>query len=158
MKNQPVITAINLVWWPEFAVGRLCGARARDGRRVLRERALVRAMSLQFRVFAYAVLAISLLVMFAAASSAAAVAVLAAASLLIVFETSGGPPVRQRPPRIVGNARTLLLNRLVTVPDAKRAGRIVRTQPESDIPSLPPDRPRTRISERRPGPQDEAAD
>jgi hypothetical protein len=153
VKNQAVITAINLVW-PEFAVQRLCGGGRRDGRRVLRERALVRALSLQFRVFAYGVLAVSLVVMLAAASSAAAVAVLVAASILVMFEASGGPPMRQRPARIVGDARPHLLNKLVTVPDAKRAGRIVRTQPEFDIPPLPPDRPRTRISERRPGPED----
>ncbi|MGE5266615.1 MAG: hypothetical protein ACM3L9_04530 [Deltaproteobacteria bacterium] len=155
MENQAIITAIRLVW-PEFAVGGLCGGRRRDGRRVLRERALVRALSLQFRVFAYGVLAVSSVVMFAAASSTAAVAVLVVASILGMFEASGGPPMRQRPPRIVGDARSLLLNKLVKVPDAKRAGRIVRTQPELDIPSLPPDRPRTRISERRPGPQDDS--
>jgi hypothetical protein len=40
-------------------------------------------------------------------------------------------------------------------PDAHHAGRAVSARPVvSVIPPLPPDRPRTRISERRPGPDD----
>lgn len=119
---------------------------------------MVRALSVQLRTLGYVALAAALAVMFAEASSAAAAVVILVASTLLVFEFGGGPPVRQRPPRIVGDARSLLINNVVTVPDARRAGRIVCTRPDFEIPSLPPDRPRTRISERRPGPQDDMTD
>lgn len=156
MRHQQVIAAIGLVW-PEFGA-RHSFPRNRDGRRALRARALVRAISLELRALAWASLAIALLAMFYTASLAAAFTVIAFAMVLLLLEIGAAPPVRQRSRRIVGDARPILLNRVIAVPEARRAGRIMSAQPQSKIPPLPPDRPRTRVSERRPGPQDESLD
>lgn len=157
MRHQQVIAAIGLVW-PDFKARHASSVRNRDGRHALRARALVRALSLELRAVGWASLAIALLAMFYAASLAAAFAVIAFALILLLLEIGAAPPVRQRSRRIVGDTRPILLNKVIAVPEAKRAGRIMLAQPQSNIPPLPPDRPRTRISERRPGPQDETSD
>jgi hypothetical protein len=158
VRHQQVIAAIGLVW-PEFSSRRNSSfALNRDGRHALRTRALVRALSLQLRALAWVSLSVALLAMFFTASLAAAFAVIAFAMILLLLEIGAAPPARQRSRRIVGDARPLLLNRVIALPEAKRAGRIMLTQPVSSLPPLPPDRPRTRISERRPGPQDEPSD
>jgi hypothetical protein len=157
VRHQQVIAAIGLVW-PDFKARHPSNGRNRDGRHTLRARALVRALSLELRALAWVSLSVALLAMFFTASLAAAFAVIAFAMILLLLEIGAAPPVRQRSRRIVGDARPLLLNRVIPVPEAKRAGRIMLAQPQSNIPPLPPDRPRTRVSERRPGPQDESSD
>jgi len=74
-----------------------------------------------------------------------------------VFTRCAAAPMRRREARILRDVRPILLQSIIQLPEIKRAGRILRAQPDFELPALPPDRPRTRIAERRPGPMDDAS-
>jgi hypothetical protein len=126
--------------------------RARDGRIALRRRAHVRALCLRLRPVSIAALILSVIVLTAGDSAGAGPVVIAFALVALVADRGAAPPKRTRAARIVRDVRPLLLKPLIEILQPMRAGRILRAQSEFELPPLPPDRPRTRISERRPGP------
>ena len=156
MRPARSIAAVQLVW-PHFGRRRM-RLRSADGRLNLKRRAFVRAASLWLRPINFVALALSLLVMFVGENAASVPYILLFGLLAVSLERGAAVPKQRRQARIVRDVRPLLLSPVIHVPDMKRAGRIIRAQPDFAYPELPPDRPRTRISERRPGPMDEAYD
>jgi hypothetical protein len=157
MRHAQSIAAVRLVL-PEFGRRRVRFVRSADGLVNLKRRAWLRAISLWLRPMNYAALALSLIVMFAGENAAAVPYILLSGLGVFIFEKGAAAPKRRRGVRIVSDVRPILMQPVILVPEVKRAGRIVRAQPEIELPALPPDRPRTRISERRPGPFEEAYD
>ncbi len=157
MRHAQSIAAVRLVL-PEFGRRRVRLIRSHDGLVNLKRRAWLRALSLWLRPLNYAALALSLFVMLAGENAAAVPYILLSGLCMFIFDMGAAAPKRRREARIVSDVRPILLQSVIQLPEAKRAGRIVRAQPEIEFPALPPDRPRTRISERRPGPYEEAYD
>lgn len=157
MRHAQSIAAVRLVL-PEFGRRKLRLIRSQDGVVNLKRRAWVRAFSLWLRPVNYIALAVSLIVMFAGENAAAVPYILLFGLFVFVLEKGAAAPRRRREARLVRDVRPILLQSVIHLPETKRAGRIVRAQPEIELPALPPDRPRTRISERRPGPYEEAYD
>ena len=155
MNKRQSIEAVRLVL-PEFGRRKVRLMRSRDGRKNLRRRAILRAASLWLRPLNFAALVLSALVLFAGENAAAVPYILVFGVFVLVLERGAEPPLTRRRTRILRDVRPLLLNSIVEVPETKRAGRILRAQPAIEIPALPPDRPRTRVAERRPGAAEEA--
>lgn len=154
MSHALSIAAVRLVM-PGFGRRRVGVVRSRNGLVNLKRRAWQRAMSLWLRPWNFAALAISVLVMFVGENAAAVPYVVMFGLLVFAFQRGLAAPKRRRGSRIVSDVRPLLMHSVIQLPESKRAGRIVRAQPGIVIPDLPPDRPRTRISERRPGPMED---
>lgn len=157
MKHAQSIAAVRLVL-PDFGRRKVRFIRSADGRVNLKRRAWLRAFSLWLRPVNYVALVLSLFVMFAGENAAAVPYILLLGLFVFLFETGAAAPRQRRQARILRDVRPILMQPIIQLPDMKRAGRILRTQPDVDIPALPPDRPRTRVSERRPGPYEEAYD
>ncbi len=155
MKYERSIAAVRLVR-PQFGRRKLRIIKARDGRTALKRRAFVRAASLWLRPLNIIALALSMVVLFAGENAAAVPYILVFGLFVLLLEQGAAPPKQARDARIIRDVRPLLLNPVIEVPQMKRAGRIVHAQPEIILPPLPPDRPRTRVSERRPGAVEEA--
>lgn len=151
MRRAQSIAAVRLVL-PEFGRRTVRFIRSRDGAVNLKRRAWMRAVSLWLRPVNVAALALSLIVMVAGETAAAVPYLLLFGVLVLVLEHGAAAPKRRREARIVCDVRPLLLHPVIQLAETKRTGRIVRAQPVFEIPELPPDRPRTRNSERRPGP------
>jgi hypothetical protein len=150
MRHQESIRSVRLVW-PRFGQLTEPFLCSRDGVARIKRRAFVRAAALWARPLNVLVLiacAISLL----AGARAALPLIVSCGLLALVLEKGAEAPKRRRRRRILRDVRPLLCT--IELPDTKRAGRINRAQPHIVIPDLPPDRPRSRISERRPGPDD----
>jgi hypothetical protein len=145
--------AVRLVW-PRFNRLTVRIFRSRDGVAMLKRRAIVRAASLWVQPLNAIALALSLIVLFAGATGAALPYIAGFGLLALMLQKGAQPPRRRRERRIVSDVRPLLLSSAVQLPETTRAGRIIRAQPRIVFPHLPPDRPRTRIAERRPGPDD----
>ncbi len=163
MSRDRTRDAVRLVW-PRYKTGLVGLPRARtrhaeaarhrprDGLRVLKRRALVRAIAHTLRPFNAAAIVASGC---ALALSASAVFVFPVAGLLLaalVLERLANGPSTRRLPRIVGKIAERSGAAAMAPGTMKRAARIVRGRPELQLSGLPPHRPRTRISERRPGP------
>jgi hypothetical protein len=155
--------AVRLVW-PGYKSGfaqalRLGERRAtharnpqRDGVRVLKRRALVRAVAHTLRPLNAAALV----------ATGGAFAILASAALILpvtgllltglLIERLTVAPATRRAPRIVGRLAQDSGAAATAPATWKRAARIVSGRPEFQLSGLPPHRPRTRVSERRPGP------
>jgi hypothetical protein len=162
VRHDQSIAALRLAL-PEFGRRRWRVVRAHDGVVALKRRAWLRAISLWLRPINYAALALSLVAMFAGENAAALPYIFVLGVCVFLFERGAAAPKRRRNARIVRDVRPLLLNTVIELPNTKRARRIVRAQPTFDLPAfelpaLPPDRPRTRVSERRPGPYEESYD
>ncbi|MBA4131318.1 MAG: hypothetical protein C0519_07815 [Hyphomicrobium sp.] len=157
MRHAQSIAAVRLVL-PEFGRRKVRLIRSQDGVVNLKRRAWMRAFSLWLRPVNYIALAVSLIVMFAGENAAAVPYILLFGLFVFALEKGAAAPKRRRGARLVRDVRPILLQSVIQLPETKRAGRIVRAQPEIELPALPPDRPRTRISERRPGPYEEAYD
>lgn len=157
MRRPQSMAAVRLIL-PEFGRRKARFIRSQDGVVNLKQRAWMRAFSLWLRPVSYAALALSLGVMFAGETAAAVPYILLFGLFAFVFEHGAAAPKRRREARIFCDVRPLLLNPVIQLAETKRAGRIVRAQPVFEFPELPPDRPRTRNSERRPGPFEDAGD
>lgn len=162
MRHAHSIAAVRLVL-PEFGRRTVRMLRSLDGVVNLKRRAWLRASSLWLMPLSYLGLALSLAVLLAGENTAAVPYIFVCGLFVAVFESGARVPKRRRDARIVRDVRPILLHSVIQLPETKRAGRIVRAQPPFDLPAfelpaLPPDRPRTRISERRPGPFEEAFD
>lgn len=157
MRRAQSIAAVRLVL-PQFGRRRARLIRSQDGVVNLKRRAWIRGLSLWLRPLSYAALALSLVVMFAGETAAAVPYILVFGLFVFLFEQGAAAPKRRREARIVCDVRPLLLNPVIQLAETKRTGRIVRAQPVFEIPELPPDRPRTRNSERRPGPFEDVGD
>jgi hypothetical protein len=145
--------AVRLVW-PDFNWRKMRIIRSRDGVATLKRRAFIRAASLWARPINAFALGLSLILLFVGEAGAALPCIAGFGLLALVLQKGAEAPKRRRERRIIGDVRPLLLSRAVQLPETTRAGRIIRAQPRIVFPDLPPDRPRTRIAERRPGPDD----
>lgn len=145
--------AVRLVW-PHFNRLTVRIFRKRSGVAMLKRRAFVRAASLWVRPLNAIALALSLIFLFAGETGAALPYIAGFGLLAFIVQKGVEAPKRRRERRIVSDVRPLLLSSAVQLPETTRAGRIIRAQPRIVFPDLPPDRPRTRIAERRPGPDD----
>ena len=145
--------AVRLVW-PHFNRRKMRIIRSRDGVATLKRRAFFRAASLWARPLNAFALGLSLILLFAGETRAALTCIAGFGILALILQKGAEAPKRRRERRIIGDVRPLLLSGDVQLPETKRAGRIIRAQPRIVFPDLPPDRPRTRIAERRPGPDD----
>jgi hypothetical protein len=145
--------AVRLVW-PHFNRSRGWVYRSRDGIAKLKRRAFIRALSLWARPINAFALGLSLILLFAGELEAALPCIAGFGLLALILQKGAQAPKRRRERRIIGDVRPLLRSGAVQLPETTRAGRIIRAQPRIVFPDLPPDRPRTRIAERRPGPDD----
>lgn len=153
MKHRHSMDAVRLVW-PQFGRRKVRIIRSHDGLATLKRRAFLRAASICMRPLNALALIISLIVLFAGENAAAVPYIVSFGLLALILEKGAEAPKRRREARIIRDVRPLLLNALIELPETKRAGRILRVLPKIVIPDLPPDRPRTRISERRGGPDE----
>jgi hypothetical protein len=145
--------AVRLVW-PQFNRRKVRIFRSRDGVATLKRRAFIRAASLWATPLNAVALGLSLILLFAGETRAALPCIAGFGILALILQKGAEAPKRRRERRIIGDVRPLLLSGAVQLPETKRAGRIIRAQPRIVFTDLPPDRPRTRIAERRPGPDD----
>jgi hypothetical protein len=145
--------AVRLVW-PQFKRRKARIIRSRDGVATLKRRAFIRAASLWARPLNAFALGLSLILLFVGETGAALPCIAGFGLLALILEKGTEAPKRRRERRIIGDVRPLLHSSAVHLPETTRAGRIIRAQPRIVFPDLPPDRPRTRIAERRPGPDD----
>jgi hypothetical protein len=145
--------AVRLVW-PQFNRRKVRIFRSRDGVATLKRRAFIRAASLWATPLNAVALGLSLILLFAGETRAALPCIAGFGILALILQKGAEAPKRRRERRIIGDVRPLLLSGAVQLRETKRAGRIIRAQPRIVFPDLPPDRPRTRIAERRPGPDD----
>ncbi len=153
MRLRQSLDAVRLVW-PHFGRRKVRFVRSKDGLATLRLRALIRAASVSARPLNLFALGLSLIILFAGENVTAVPYIVGFGLLALVLAKGAEAPKRRREKRIVRDVRPLLLHGIIQMPETKRAGRIIRAQPRIVLPDLPPDRPRTRISERRPGPDD----
>jgi hypothetical protein len=151
MRHQQSLDAVGLVW-PQFAQRKALFLCSRDGVATLKRRAFIRAASLWARPLNAFTLIVSLIILFAGEHGAALPLIVGCGLVALVLEKGAEAPKRRRERRIIRDVRPLYS--AIELPETKRAGRIIHAQPKIVIPDLPPDRPRTRISERRPGPDD----
>ena len=145
--------AVRLVW-PQFNRREARIIRSRDGVAKLKRRAFIRAASLWVRPLNAFALVLSLILLFAGETGAALPCIASFGLLALILQKGAEAPKRRRKRRIIGDVRPLLLSSAVQLPKTTRAGRIISAQPRIVLPDLPPYRPRTRIAERRPGPDD----
>jgi hypothetical protein len=145
--------AVRLVW-PQFKRRKARIIRSRDGVATLKRRAFIRAASLWARPLNTLALSLSLILLVAGETGAALPCIASFGLLALILQKGAEAPKRRRERRIIGDVRPLLLSSAVQLPETTRAGRIIRAQPRIVFPDLPADRPRTRIAERRPGPDD----
>ncbi len=155
MKIQNNIDALRFMW-PSIAKPRTSNKIATSGLTGSKRKAANRAWV--FRALGVLGLAATLLILGVANTTTAVPIMVAFGILALALHKVGTLPRRRRQARVLRDVRPLLQKPVIVVPEMKRAPRIVRAEPVLTIPALPPDRPRTRISERRPGPvQDDDA-
>ena len=135
MTNQNSIDVLRLVW-PLLA----------------QRKAANRARAWGIRPLGILCLAATLLILGVGETLSVVPVMVALGILALALHKASTPPRTRRQARVLRDVRPLLRKPVIVVPEMKRAPRIVRAEPVLTIPALPPDRPRTRISERRPGP------
>ena len=114
-----------------------------------------RGVSIAFTPINLAAFGLSVLVMQAGAMLAIVPYIVLFGLFVLILSKDAAAPPRTLAAHILRALPQLQDERTSALPDAHHAGRAVSARPVGSVmPPLPPDRPRTRISERRPGPDD----
>jgi len=137
-------------FWPLIAKCRMQDKVAKNGLPALKRKAANRAWILG--ALSGLGLAALLLILGVGKTTVVAPCMVAFGILALALRRASTLPRKGRQARVLHDVRPILQKPVIVVPEMKRAPRIVRAEPGLIIPALPPDRPRTRISERRPGP------
>jgi hypothetical protein len=149
VKNQNTVDAPRFVW-PFLAKRRAHHKVAMSGMTGSKRKTANRAWV--FGALCILGLAATLLIPRVGKTTAVVAVIMAFGILALTLYRATIPQQTRRQARVLRDVRPLLQKPVIVVPEMKRAPRIVRAEPALIIPALPPDRPRTRISERRPCP------